>query len=216
MAPPDLALEGPGIPAESAHPGLVAALPYTVGRCLAGWLLSPAGDLLALNRLRCRRRTSAQRCLHPRELVLDVGGGGELFQLKSDVVLGRPCGIVQSTTGQQLIDGTGTGLHLGRFVLGPLDRKADIAHLLTDAGEGFVDPGLCFSRGVGGLDRLLPGTEGVHLGLQTLAGAGELLLFSLQLSVLRLEIAQLLLNTGAPRQCFASEVLPADLERLWA
>jgi hypothetical protein len=31
--------------------------------------------------------------------------------------------------------------------------------------------------------------------------------------MLDLEIAQLLLNSGAPCQCFASEVLAADLER---
>ena len=41
------------------------------------------------------------------------------------------------------------------LVLGPLDRQADVAHLLGDAGERLADLGLRLGRGVGRLDRLL-------------------------------------------------------------
>ena len=68
----------------------------------------------------------------------------------------------------------------GGLVLGPLDRQADVAHLLGDAGEGLADPGLRLGRGVGGLDGLLLGAEGVDLGLQPLRGQRQLLLLALQ------------------------------------
>ena len=60
----------------------------------------------------------------------------------------------------------------------------------------------------------LLGTERVHLGLQPLAGAGELLLLALQLGVLSLQVAELLLYAGPPGQRLAGQVLAADLEGL--
>ena len=46
-------------------------------------------------------------------------------------------------------------------------------------------------RGVGRLDRLLAGAEGLDLGLQPLRGQGELLLLGLQLGVLGLQVGDL-------------------------
>ena len=100
------------------------------------------------------------------------------------------------------------------LVLGPLDGQADVAHLLADPGEGLVDPGLRLGGGVGRLDRLLAGAEGVDLGLQPLAGPGELLLLTLQLRVLGLQVGDLLLQAGAAGQRLAGQVLATDLEGL--
>ena len=107
-----------------------------------------------------------------------------------------PAGVVERAGGQQLVDRAGAGLHLRGLVLGPLDRQADVAHLLGDAGERLADPGLRLGRGVGGLDGLLLGAEGVDLGLQPLGGEGELLLLALQVGVLRLQVGELLLSAA--------------------
>ena len=76
-----------------------------------------------------------------------------------------------------------------------------------------VDAGLGLGRAVGGLDGLLAGAEGVHLGLETGAGAHQLLLLGLKLGVLGLEIHQLGLDAGLAGERFAGEILPARLQR---
>ena len=86
--------------------------------------------------------------------------------------------VVERAGGDQLVDRAGAGLHLRGLVLGPLDGQADVAHLLGDAGERLVDPGLRLGGGVGRLERLLLGAEGLDLGLQPLGGEGELLLLA--------------------------------------
>jgi hypothetical protein len=48
-----------------------------------------------------------------------------------------------------------------------------------------------------------------------LAGAGELLLLTLQLRVLCLQIGELLLQPGPPGERLARQVLPTDLESAW-
>ena len=106
---------------------------------------------------------------------------GHPLELGGDVVLGGAGRVVERAAGEQLVDRAGPGLHRLGLVLGALDRQADVAHLLGDAGERLADLGLRLGRGVGGLDRLLAGAEGVDLGLQPLRGEGELLLLGLQL-----------------------------------
>ena len=109
---------------------------------------------------------------------------GHPLELGGDVVLGGAGRVVEGAAGEQLVDGAGPGLHRLGLVLGALDGQADVAHLLGDAGERLADLGLRLGRGVGGLDGLLAGAEGVDLGLQPLRGEGELLLLGLQLGVL--------------------------------
>ncbi len=103
------------------------------------------------------------------------------LQLGGDVVLRGAGRVVERAAGEQLVDGAGPGLHRLGLVLGALDGQADVAHLLGDAGERLADLGLRLGRGVGRLDGLLAGAEGVDLGLQPLRGEGELLLLGLQL-----------------------------------
>ena len=108
-------------------------------------------------------------------------------ELGGDVVAcAVPLASSSAPRGEQLVDGAGAGLHLRGLVLGALDRHADVAHLLGDAGERLVDLGLRLGGGVRRLDRLLAGAEGLDLGLQPLRGEGQLLLLGLQLGVLRL------------------------------
>src|SRR5699024_12106911 len=71
------------------------------------------------------------------------------------------------------------------------------------------EPCLGLGSGVGGLDRLLTGPEGVDLGLQALSGRGELLLLVLEIGVLFAQALDLTGQTGATGQGFAGEVLPA-------
>ena len=106
--------------------------------------------------------------------------------------------VVERAGGDQLVDGAGAGLHLRGLVLGPLDGQADVAHLLADARHRLVDAGLRLGGGVGRLDRLLAGAEGLDLGLQPLLGEGELLLLALELGVLGLEVGDL---AGQRRTC---------------
>ena len=54
----------------------------------------------------------------------------------------------------------------------------------------------------------------VHLGLQPLAGADQLLLFALQLRMLGLQVGQLLVETGPAGQRLTGQILAADLESL--
>ena len=111
------------------------------------------------------------------------------LELAGDVVAAADgADVVERAGGDQLVDGAGAGLHLRGLVLGPLDGQADVAHLLADAGHRLVDAGLRLGGGVGRLDRLLAGAEGLDLGLQPLLGEGELLLLALQLGVLGLEV----------------------------
>ncbi len=62
-------------------------------------------------------------------------------------------------------------------------------------------------RGVGGLDRLLAGTERVDLRLQPLRGLGQLLLLRLQVGVLGLQVGELGVGRGAAGQRLAGEVV---------
>ena len=90
------------------------------------------------------------------QLGLDVGLRAHRVQLAGDVVARAARGhVVERAGGDQLVDGAGPGLHLRGLVLGALDRQPDVAHLLADAGDRLVDPGLRLGRGVGRLDRLL-------------------------------------------------------------
>ena len=122
--------------------------------------------------------------------------------------------VVERAGGDQLVDGAGPGLHLRGLVLGALDGQPDVAHLLADAGHRLVDPGLRLGGGVGRLDRLLAGPEGLDLGLQPLLGEGELLLLALQLGVLGLEVGDLGGQRRLAGQRLAGEVLAAHLQRL--
>ena len=148
----------------------------------------------AADRLGATGRAAADLRPHPVELVLDVGGRRELLELEGDVVLLVPVGSSNAPLASSSSIAPARACSWGRLVLGPLDREADVAHLLADAGEGLPDPGLRLGRGVRRLDRLLLGAEGVDLGLQPLAGPDELLLLALQLCVLRLEVGELLLD----------------------
>ena len=109
--------------------------------------------------------------------------------------------------GQQLVDGGGAGLQLQGLVLGALDGHAHVAHLLGDAGEGLVDPGLRLGSRIGGLDRLLAGAEGVHLRLEPGAGAHQFLLLRLESRVLVLEVLQLGGEAGLAGQGLAGKIL---------
>ena len=124
--------------------------------------------------------------------------------------------VVQGAGGEQFVDRAGARLELCRLVLGPLDRQADVAHLLGDAGERLADPGLRLGRGVGRLDGLLLRAEGVDLGLEALGREGELLLLALQRLVLRLQVGDLLLEGGTAGERLAGQVLAAQRERLAA
>ena len=117
--------------------------------------------------------------------------------------------VVEGAGGDQLVDGPGAGLHRGGLVLGPLDGHADVAHLLADAGDGLADPGLGLGGGVGGLDRLLAGAEGLDLGLQPLLGEDELLLLALEVGVLGPEVGDLRGEARLAGQGLAGEVLAA-------
>lgn len=159
---------------------------------------------------------AGQLGLHALQLQLHIRTTGDPVQLGSDVVLRRAGRVVQGAGGEQLVDRTGPGLQLLGLVLGPLDRQADVAHLLGDPGERLPDPGLRLGGGVGGLDGLLLGAEGIDLGLQPLGRESELLLLALQRGVLRLQVGDLLLECGAPGQRLAGQILAAERERLAA
>src|SRR5689334_15954112 len=151
-------------------------------RLLLGLRLAGA----ALDRL--LRGPSRQLRLHALQFQLYIRTTGEPVELGLDVVLVHAGLVVQGTGGEQFVDRAGPGLQLGGLVLGALDRQADVAHLLRDAGEGLADPGLRLGRGVRRLDRLLLRTEGVDLGLEALRRQGELLLLALQRRVLGLQV----------------------------
>src|SRR6478735_4867003 len=118
------------------------------GAALARFLLGLLG-LAGLDRLRRAAR------LEGGQLGLDVG-------LRAHVV--------ERTRRDEVVDRPGAGLHLGGLVLGPLDRGADVAELVTDARHRLVDLGLRLGRRVGGLDRLLAGAELLDLRLEPLLG----------------------------------------------
>src|SRR4051812_14461121 len=163
-----------------------------------------------------RRRTSRQLRLHALQFQLYIRTTGDLVQLGLDVVLVHAGLVVQDAGGEQFVDRAGPRLELCRLVLGTLNRQADVAHLLGDAGERLADTGLGLGRGVRRLDGLLLRAEGVHLGLEALGRKGELLLLALQRRVLCLEVRHLLLQRGTAGQRLAGEVLPAERERLAA
>src|SRR6266851_359280 len=88
------------------------------------------------------RPARADLALEPLQLELDVATAAHLVELGLDVVARSPRDVLEGTRGQQLVDRAGACLHLGGLVLGTLDSHADVAHLLGDAGERLVDPGL--------------------------------------------------------------------------
>ena len=178
-------------------------------RRLLGLGLEDVAVVGGLDRLGLRAR------LEPRQLGLDVGAGAERVELAGDVVAAARLGdVVEGAGGEQLVDGAGAGLHLRGLVLGALDRHPDVAHLLADAGHGLVDLGLGLGGGVGRLDGLLAGPEGLDLRLQPLLGEGELLLLALELGVLGLEVGDLLGEPGLAGQRLAGEVLATHRDRL--
>ena len=107
---------------------------------------------------------------------------------------------------EQLVDGAGPGLHAGDLVLGPLHRRAGVAHRRRDAGDRLADLRLRLGRGVAGLHRLLLGAELLDLRLEPLGGGDELLLLLADLVVLGLQVGQLLAE-GSP----AGERLPGEI-----
>src|SRR3546814_14406827 len=110
---------------------------------------------------------ATKRC----ELRLDVGLRAHRLELAGEVVLAAGVGdVIECAARDALVDRTGTRLHVGGLVLGTLDGHADVAHLPADTGERLVDLGLRLGRGVVGLDRLLPGPEGLDIGAQPLLG----------------------------------------------
>ena len=153
--------------------------------------------------------TAPDLCLHLGQLSLDVAAGRHRLELAGDVVLAAGDLVLESAGRDQLVDSTGTRLHLGGLVLRPLDGHTDVAHLLRDARERLVDLGLRLGRRVGRLEGLLARAERLDLRLQPLRGVGELLLLGLQVRVLQLEVGTLLLKTGTPGQRLARQVLTA-------
>ena len=93
--------------------------------------------------------------------------------------------------GEEFVERATAGLHLGDLVLGALHRGAGVAHRRRDAADRFADVRRGFGGGVGRLDRLLLGAEGLDLGLEALGGVGELLLLVDDGGVLGLEVGQL-------------------------
>jgi len=69
---------------------------------------------------------------------------------------------------------------------------------------------------VGGLDGLLADPEGVHLGLQALAGHGEALFLGLHAGILALQFGQLFLGGAPACPGLLGQVAPARLHRLTA
>ena len=145
------------------------------------------------------------------ELGLDLGLRAHRLELAADVVTSvERAGVLERTGGDQLVDRAGPGLHLRGLVLGPLDRQADVAHLLADARHRLADLRLGLGGGVGRLDRLLAGAERLDLGAEPLLGERQLLLLALELRLLRLEVDDLLGEPGLAGQRLAGEVLAAD------
>ena len=153
--------------------------------------------------------------LEPRQLGLDVGAGAEGVELTRDVVAGVELGgVVEGAGGDQLVDGLAARLHLGGLVLGTLDGEADVAHLLADARHRLADARLRLGGGVGRLDRLLAGAEGLDLGLQPLLRQDELLLLALERRLLLLEGGDLRGEPGLAGQRLAGEVLATGADGL--
>src|SRR5580704_4614491 len=164
--------------------------------------------------LELRRRTRRELAFHLRQLGLDRVVRAELVEFRLDGVLRAAHVVLERARGEQLVDRACPGLHLRRLVLGTLDRQADVAHFLRDAGEGLVDAGLRLGRGVGRLDGFLPGAEGVHPGLQPLRGEGQLLFLLLQVRVLPLQVVELTLQAGLVLQGGPRQVLAALRQRV--
>src|SRR6266540_2130865 len=128
---------------------------------------------------------AAQLAADAAQLRLDHDVGGGPVQLGLEPVAGLR-EVVEGAGSHQLVQRAGAGLHLRDLVLGPLHGQADVAHLLADAGDRLVDACLRLGGGVGGLDRLLAGTEGLDLDLEPLRGVDQLGLLGLELVVLDL------------------------------
>src|SRR6478735_8627730 len=169
------------------------------GAALARFLLGLLG-LAGLDRLRRAAR------LEGGQLGLDVGLRAQGVELAGDVVA--------TADRAHVVDRPGAGLHLGGLVLGPLDRGADVAELVTDARHRLVDLGLRLGRRVGGLDRLLAGAELLDLRLEPLLGEGELLLLGLELGELHLEVVDLARQPGLAGERLPGEVLAVGGDRL--
>jgi hypothetical protein len=129
-----------------------------------------------------------------------------LVELGLDVVIGaREVG--ELPRGEQFVEGAAAGLHLGDLVLGALHRGAGVAHRRRDAADRLADVRRGLGRGVGRLDRLLLGAKGLDLGLEALAGVGQLLLLVDDGGVLGVEVLQLAGDGLAPREGLAGEGL---------
>src|SRR6266511_3207146 len=149
---------------------------------------------------------AAQLAADAAQLRLDHDVGGGPVQLGLEPVAGLR-EVVEGAGSHQLVQRAGAGLHLRDLVLGPLHGQADVAHLLADAGDRLVDACLRLGGGVGGLDRLLAGTEGLDLDLEPLRGVDQLGLLGLELVVLDLQVAELARDRRAPCQRLPGQVV---------
>jgi hypothetical protein len=95
-----------------------------------------------------------------------------------------------------------------RLVLRPLHGQPDVAHLVGEARQRFADLRLGLGGGVGGLDRLLAGAEGLDLGREALRRLRQLRLLGQQLGVLGLERLELRLDGRPAGEGLPGQVLP--------
>ena len=167
---------------------------------------------LAFDLLR-RLAAAAELGLHLRELVVDLAALRDLLQLAVDVVA-RAGDIGERSRRGELLDRARARLHLLRLVLRPLDRAADVGHVVADPARRLADPHLRLGGRVLRLDDFLLRAEGFDLRLQRALALDQLLLLRLELLALGHDVLQLALDGRLARERLAREILAVRLQRV--